>query len=117
MEFLHGLLYFTLVLSGFGIVMYKDLALQRGWRIGTNFLNDAHWIKIFGVMCSFGGIIEAFFEFRWWIVLLGAFIAWTLAGYLLLLLKVYSQLTVLFLSIISFIGIIIYQILVANSWI
>lgn len=116
METLHGLLYFTLLFSGFGITMYKGFALREGWQIAARFENDGSLLKIFGRICFLGGIIEAFFEFRWWVVILGAFLAWALAGVLLMLLKERAQLTGLLLSIISFIGIFVYQIFLANVW-
>jgi len=114
MEILHALLFFAFVLSGFSISMYEGFTVRKGWSLDANFKKQGRWLGLYGNVILLGGIIVSFFEFRWWVVLVGALLAWFLSGFFILFLKRHAPITVMLLSIISLVGIIIYKIFVAD---
>ena len=96
-------------IGGFMATSYSYLAKQKGWPIGSYFINgNMSYIVVGGFMCQFGSVIISLFVNPWW----SAFIVFGLGfvGYMVLssILKVYSQIVSGVLVVVSIILIPIY---------
>lgn len=73
--------FFFLILytSGITIISYKDLAIQRGWSIGSMYYSDSSFLKIVGLFAIFGSAISSFFYIKWYSVIVGLILGWLIS--------------------------------------
>lgn len=103
-------LYLSFLTFSLCMLSYDGMANKYGWSKGSKI----NTITLIGGILFFGGIIESFFEFKWWIVLIGIIISQILGSTFTSILKNKTQIVAPILTIVSLIGIIIYQTIIAN---
>ncbi|MDY0216982.1 MAG: hypothetical protein RBS19_08515 [Bacteroidales bacterium] len=97
--------FFFLILytSGVTIISYKDLAIQRGWSIGTMYYSDSSILKIVGLFAIFGSAISSFFYVKWYNVLIGLIVGWMISRLISSLFTKYTQYLCILMFLISWI--------------
>jgi len=100
------ILYLSFITFSLCILCYEGMARKLGYRIGSKTGNTFQYV---GGVLFIAGVIECFFVFYWWLVLIGIFLSVLLGAQFTILFKDKTQLLAPLFVILSFIGIIIYQ--------
>lgn len=104
-------LYLSFLTFSLCMLSYDGMANKYGWSKGSKI----DMITFIGGILFFGGIIESFFEFKWWIVLIGFFASQIFGATFTSILKNKTQIVAPVLTIVSLIGIVVYKTIIANG--
>lgn len=85
------------------ITAYKDFALKRGWTIGEYHRSDSSVLRTIGSIVFLGGIITSFFYVRWYLVLFGVVMIWSIGGFLTAIFREKTQIISILLLLLSFV--------------
>ncbi len=95
--------FLILYMSGVTIISYKNLAIKKGWSIGSLFYSDSSILKIVGLLAIFGSAISSFFYVKWYNVLVGLIVGWLISRLISSLFTKHTQYLCLLLFLISWI--------------
>ena len=100
------ILYLSFITFSLCILCYEGMARKLGYRFGRK---TGNIFQSVGGVLFIAGVIECFFVFYWWMVIIGIFLSVFLGAQFTIIFRDKTQLLAPLFVLLSIIGIIIYQ--------